>query len=277
MQQYLRIKAQHPDMLLFYRMGDFYELFFDDARRAARLLDITLTARGKTAGQAIPMAGVPVHAVDQYLGRLVRQGESVAICEQIGDPATSKGPVERKVVRIVTPGTLTEEALLNERQDNLLVAIHPLGLDWGIAALDLAGGRFVVQQCRGEEALLGEITRLAPAELISGEDVALPPALATHPRLRRQAPWLFETDSATRQLNAQFGTRDLSGFGCEQLPAAIGAAGGLLEYVKNTQRTTLPHLRGLSVESRNDSLVLDAATRRNLELESAGSGKREHT
>ncbi len=277
MQQYLGIKSEHPDILLFYRMGDFYELFFDDARRAARLLDITLTARGKSAGQAIPMAGVPVHAVDQYLGRLVRQGESVAICEQIGDPATSKGPVERRVVRIITPGTLTEEALLNERQDNLLVAIHPLGKDWGIATLDLAGGRFCVQQCQGSEDLLGEIQRLDPAELISGEGVALPPGLADHPRLRRQAPWLFETDSARRLLNAQFGTRDLTGFGCEHLPAAIAAAGGLLEYVTNTQRTTLPHLRGLRVESRDDSLVLDAATRRNLELETAGSGRREHT
>ena len=277
MQQYLGIKSEHPDILLFYRMGDFYELFFDDAQRAARLLDITLTARGKSAGQAIPMAGVPVHAIDQYLGRLVRQGESVAICEQVGDPATSKGPVERKVVRIVTPGTLTEEALLNERRDNLLVAIHPQGKDWGIAALDLAGGRFVVQQCQGSEALLGEITRLDPAELVTGEGVELPPELAAHPCLRRQAPWLFETDSARRQLNEQFGTRDLSGFGCEQLPTAIGAAGGLLEYVKNTQLTSLPHLRGLRVESRHDSLVLDAATRRNLELESAGSGKREHT
>ena len=174
MQQYLGIKSEHPDILLFYRMGDFYELFFDDARRAARLLDITLTARGKSAGQAIPMAGVPVHAIDQYLGRLVRQGESVAICEQVGDPATSKGPVERKVVRIVTPGTLTEEALLNERWDNLLVAIHPQGKDWGIAALDLAGGRFVVQQCQDSEALIGEIARLDPAELVTGEGVELP-------------------------------------------------------------------------------------------------------
>ncbi|MEZ5542717.1 MAG: DNA mismatch repair protein MutS [Pseudomonadota bacterium] len=277
MQQYLGIKSEHPDILLFYRMGDFYELFYDDAKRAARLLDITLTARGKSAGEAIPMAGVPVHAVDQYLGRLVRQGVAVAICEQVGDPAASKGPVERKVVRIVTPGTLTDEALLSERQDNLLVAVNPLGGDWGIAVLDLAGGRFTVQECRGDEALLGEITRIDPAELITGEDVRLPPELAGHPRLRRQPPWLFETDSATRQLNAQFGTRDLSGFGCARMTAAIGAAGGLLEYVRNTQRTALPHLRGLRVESRADSLVLDAATRRNLELESAGSGQREHT
>ena len=177
MQQYLGIKSEHPDILLFYRMGDFYELFYDDARRAARLLDITLTARGKSAGEAIPMAGVPVHAMEQYLGRLVRQGESVAICEQVGDVATSKGPVERKVVRIVTPGTLTEESLLNDRQDNLLVAINRLGDDWGLAALDLAGARFSVQQFRGTEALLGELQRLNPAELIANESLELLPAV----------------------------------------------------------------------------------------------------
>ena len=277
MQQYLGIKSEHPDILLFYRMGDFYELFYDDARRAARLLDITLTARGKSAGEAIPMAGVPVHAMEQYLGRLVRQGESVAICEQVGDVATSKGPVERKVVRIVTPGTLTEESLLNDRQDNLLVAINRLGDDWGLAALDLAGARFSVQQFRGTEALLGELQRLNPAELIANESLELLPAVEARAGLRRQPPWLFETDSARRQLNEQFGTRDLGGFGCDHLDAAIGAAGALLQYVRNTQRTALPHLRALRVEDRNDSLVLDAATRRNLELEEAVSGRREHT
>ena len=169
MQQYLGIKSEHPDTLLFYRMGDFYELFYGDAQRAARLLDITLTSRGKSGGQAIPMAGVPVHAVDQYLGRLVRQGESVAICEQVGDVAASKGPVERKVVRIVTPGTLTEESLLNDRQDNLLVAVNRVQDDWGLAALDLAGGRFSVQQLQGDDALLGELQRLNPAELVVNE------------------------------------------------------------------------------------------------------------
>jgi DNA mismatch repair protein MutS len=277
MQQYLGIKAEHPDTLLFYRMGDFYELFFSDAQRAARLLDITLTSRGKSGGEAIPMAGVPVHAVDQYLGRLVRKGESVAICEQVGDVATSKGPVERKVVRIVTPGTLTEESLLHDRQDNLLVAINRLGDDWGLAALDLAGGRFSVQQFQGTEALLGELQRLKPAELIVNEAVNLPGEVAAHAGLRQRAPWLFETDSARRLLNQQFATHDLSGFGCEALHAAIGAAGGLLQYVKDTQRTTLPHLIGLRVENRADSLVLDAATRRNLELEEATSGNAAHT
>jgi DNA mismatch repair protein MutS len=277
MQQYLGIKAEFPDTLLFYRMGDFYELFYADARRAARLLDITLTARGKSNGESIPMAGVPVHAVDQYLGRLVRQGESVAICEQIGDPAASKGPVERKVVRIVTPGTLTEEALLSERRDNLLVAVHRSGQDWGIAALELAAGRFSVLQVSGEEALLGELARLDPAELVVDEALEVPAALAAGRHLRRLPPWLFETDSAQRRLNEQFGTRDLHGFGCEDLPLAIGAAGGLLHYVSHTQRTALPHLRGLQVESRSDSLVLDVATRRNLELEQAPSGRREHT
>lgn len=277
MQQYLGIKSEHPDTLLFYRMGDFYELFFGDAQRAARLLNITLTARGKSGGEAIPMAGVPVHAIDQYLGRLVRQGESVAICEQVGDVATSKGPVERKVVRIVTPGTLTEESLLSDRQDNLLVAINRLGDDWGLAALDLAGGRFSVQQFQGNEALLSELQRLNPAELVTNEAVSLPPEVARQSGLRQQSPWLFETDSARRQLNEQFGTRDLGGFGCETLDAAIGAAGGLLHYVKNTQRMALPHLNGLRVENRDDSLVLDAATRRNLELEQATSGQMAHT
>ena len=277
MQQYLGIKSEHPDILLFYRMGDFYELFYNDAQRAARLLDITLTARGKSGGNPIPMAGVPVHSIDQYLGRLVRQGESVAICEQVGDVATSKGPVERKVVRIVTPGTVTEESLLNDRQDNLLVAINQFGDDWGMAALDLAGGRFSVQQFHGNEALLGELQRLNPAELVINEATALPTEIGNRNGLRRQSPWLFDTDSARRQLNEQFGTRDLSGFGCEHMEAAIGAAGGLLQYVKNTQRTALPHLRALLVEERSDSLILDAATRRNLELEQASSGQKQHT
>ena len=277
MQQYLGIKSEHPDTLLFYRMGDFYELFYGDAQRAARLLDITLTSRGKSGGQAIPMAGVPVHAVDQYLGRLVRQGESVAICEQVGDVAASKGPVERKVVRIVTPGTLTEESLLNDRQDNLLVAVNRVQDDWGVAALDLAGGRFSVQQLQGDDALLGELQRLNPAELVVNEAVSLPNDVTRHSGLRQQPPWLFETETARGQLNEQFGTHDLSGFGCDTLDAAIGAAGGLLEYVKHTQRTALPHLNGLRVERRDDSLVLDAATRRNLELEQATSGQDAHT
>lgn len=277
MQQYLRIKAEHPDILVFYRMGDFYELFYDDARRASELLGITLTTRGQSAGEPIPMAGVPVHSVDQYLAKLVQLGESVAICEQIGDPATSKGPVERKVVRILTPGTLTEDSLLQERRDNLLVALHRDEEDYyGIASLDLSAGRFVVQEFRGQEALLGEMERLQPAELLVSEDLPLPPALQKLAGLRRLPPWHFDTDSAARQLNQQFGSRDLSGFGCQEMPVAVGAAGALLQYVKDTQRAALPHLRGLRTELQRDSVIMDAATRRNLELDQGQSGERRH-
>jgi DNA mismatch repair protein MutS len=277
MQQYLRIKAEHTNILLFYRMGDFYELFYDDAQRAAQLLDITLTARGQSAGEPIPMAGVPVHSVEQYLARLVRMGESVAICEQIGDPNTSKGPVEREVVRIVTPGTVTDEALLADRQDNLLAALQRHGETYGLATLDLSGGRFLIQEFQGEDALLGELERLQPAELLASDELVLPGDWGDVQRLRRQAPWHFEADSARRQLTQQFGTRDLAGFGCEEMDTALGAAGCLLQYVKDTQRSALPHLRGLSVERREDSVILDAATRRNLELERSQSGRPEHT
>jgi len=264
MQQFLRIKAEFPHMLLFYRMGDFYELFYDDAKRAAELLDITLTARGASAGEPIPMAGVPYHAVEGYLARLIRLGESVAICEQIGDPATSKGPVERKVVRIVTPGTVTDEALLEERRDNLISAISHQGKHYGLATLDVTSGRFSLQEMEGEEALHSELERLRPAELLVDEELTLS---LQHDSLRRLAPWHFEADSAERQLCRQFGTRDLAGFGCQGLTLGIGAAGALLQYVQDTQRSALPHLRGLSVEQREQAVLLDAASRRNLELE----------
>lgn len=264
MQQYRRIKAEYPQMLLFYRMGDFYELFHDDARRAAELLDITLTARGASAGEPIPMAGVPYHAVEGYLARLIRLGESVAICEQIGDPATSKGPVERKVVRIVTPGTVTDEALLEERRDNLISAVTHHGEVFGLATLDLTSGRFTVQQVNGEEGLHAELERLRPAELLLNEESGLP---LQHSSLKRLPPWHFEHDSAKRLLCTQFGTRDLSGFGCESMELAISAAGALLQYVQETQRTTLPHLQRLIPEQRDQAVQLDAASRRNLELE----------
>ena len=275
--QFLRIKAEFPDTLLFYRMGDFYELFFDDARKAAKLLDITLTARGKSGGDPIPMCGIPYHAADGYLAKLVRQGESVAICEQVGDPATSKGPVERKVARIVTPGTVTDEALLEERRDNLVVAVQSNAEHFGIAALDVTSGRFSVLEVEGEEALAGELERLNPSELLLNDE-ALPGSIDTaRPGLRRQPPWYFELETATRLLTQQFGTHDLAGFGCDGMQLAIAAAGCLLQYVKDTQRTALPHLRGLQVEKREDSIVLDAASRRNLELETNLGGGREHT
>ena len=277
MRQYLRVKAEHPDVLVFYRMGDFYELFYDDARKAARLMDITLTQRGQSGGSAIPMAGVPYHQLDNYLAKLVKLGESVAICEQIGDPATAKGPVERKVVRIVTPGTVTDEALLEERRDNLLAAVHSGKESYGLAALDLGSGRFTVVELTSEEALLGELERLRPAELLYAEDALLPKAAYNRPGGRSRPPWHFDADTATRLLTAQFRTRDLAGFGAEGLSAAVAAAGALLQYVQETQRTALPHLTGLTVERRDEALILDAATRRNLELETSLVGRQEFT
>ncbi|MEW8290783.1 MAG: DNA mismatch repair protein MutS [Candidatus Thiodiazotropha endolucinida] len=276
MQQYLRIKGEHPDMLVFYRMGDFYELFFADAEKAARLLDITLTKRGQSAGKPIPMAGVPYHAAEGYLARLVKQGESVAICEQIGDPAASKGPVERKVVRIVTPGTLTDEALLEERRENLLLAINE-GNDYGLAALDLASGRFTIQQLSGLEALSGELERLSPAEILLDEDSTLPEALTLRNGVTRRPAWHYDPDSAERLLCKQFGTRDLGGFGCQEQPLAVAAAGCLLQYVEETQFGALPHIRGMRVEHRDQSVIIDAATRRNLELVHSLSNQPQHT
>lgn len=264
MQQYLRLKAQYPNELLFYRMGDFYELFFEDAKRAARLLDITLTARGQSAGQPIPMAGVPFHSVESYLARLVRRGESVAICEQIGDPAKSKGPVERQVVRVVTPGTVTDEAFLDARRDTLLGALYREGQRFGLAWMELSSGRFSVMEAAGDEALAAEIERLRPAELLVPE-AAAPAGINAFVRERPQ--WHFDLETCTRLLCEQFATRDLSGFGCADNSLAIRAAGTLLQYVRDTQKAALPHLRGLRTEERSEAVLLDAATRRNLELD----------
>jgi DNA mismatch repair protein MutS len=277
MTQYLRIKAEHPDMLVFYRMGDFYELFYDDARRAAELIDITLTARGKSGGQPIPMAGIPYHAADNYLVRLVRKGESVAIVEQIGDPKTSKGPVERKVMRIVTPGTLTDEALLESHQENLVAAVFGGSEHFGLAWLELSTGRFCVTEPDSLSALEAELTRLQPAELLVEESLVDSGTVANRPGLKRLPPWDFEADTAQRNLCTQFGTKDLAGFGCADLGAAICAAGALLNFVQNTQRTALPHLTGLTTEQRSDALLMDAATRRNLELDQSLVGRHEHT
>ncbi len=271
MQQYLRIKAQHPDVLLFYRMGDFYELFYDDARRAAGLLDITLTARGQSAGAPIPMAGVPFHSVDTYLARLVRKGESVALCEQIGEPGKQKGPVERQVVRIVTPGTVTDEALLEERRETLLAALWREGESFGLAWMDLAAGRFSMLQASGATTLAAELERLRPAELLVAESQHAPAIDGAC--IRARPPWQFELASASRQLTDQLGTLDLAGYGADVLPLAIAAAGALLQHVRDTQRSTLPHIRALHVEEHGDELQLDAATRRNLELDSSLAGR----
>ncbi len=276
MQQYHAIKARFPDTLLFYRMGDFYELFYDDARRTAKLIDIALTRRGQSGGEPIPMAGVPVHSAETYLARLVRLGESVAICEQIGDPATSKGPVAREVVRIVTPGTLTDAALLADKETRLLAAVTfapRIGLAW----LDLAGGRFSLTELTDLDALQAEIERLKPAELLLPEDLDAPAWLASLPGARRRPPWHFDPGTGKRLLCEQLGTLDLSGFDAEDAPAGVGAAGCLLQYAKDTQRAALPHLRTLHRERREQAVILDAQTRRNLEIETTLGSRADYT
>lgn len=277
MQQYWSLKKQHPDQLMFYRMGDFYELFYEDAKRAAQLLDITLTARGQSAGQPIPMAGIPFHSAETYLARLVKLGESVVICEQVGDPATSKGPVERQVVRIITPGTVSDEALLDERRDNLIAAVVGDDKLFGLSVLDITGGRFSVQELKGWETLLAELERLNPAELLIPDDWPLGVPLEKRPGVRRRVPWDFDPETAHKNLCQQFGTQDLRGFGCTKLSLAIGAAGCLLGYAKETQRTALPHLRSLRHERLDDTVILDGASRRNLELDTNLSGGRNNT
>lgn len=277
MQQYLSIKAEHPDILLFYRMGDFYELFFDDAQRASQLLDISLTKRGASNGQPIPMAGVPYHAVEGYLAKLVHLGESVAICEQIGDPAQSKGPVERKVLRIVTPGTISDEALLNERQDNLLAAVFQTKRGFGYATLDIGSGRFLLTEADSGDVLAAELQRTNPAELLYPEDFEALHLIEHRRGLRRRPIWEFELATARQQLNLQFATRDLHGFGVEDAVMALPAAGCLLQYAKDTQRTALPHLRSITMERQQDTIIMDAATRRNLEITQNLAGGTDNT
>jgi DNA mismatch repair protein MutS len=275
MQQYHQIKAEFPDTLLLFRMGDFYEVFYDDARRAAKLLDITLTTRGKSAGAPIPMAGVPYHALDNYLARLVRQGESAAICEQVSEPTPGKGLVERKVVRVVTPGTITEEALLESRQDNLLAAVAGAGSELALAWLDLASGRFLVRQLESLEDVEAQLERLQPAELLIMEDTDGP---FTNPnKIRNRPAWKFDPAQCHKMLCEQFETSDLSGFGLEPSDITVIAAGVLLDYVQETQRTALPHLRSIQLERAGEFLHLDAISRRNLEIDSSLGGSKEST
>ena len=277
MAQYLQLKAQNPDILLFYRMGDFYELFYEDAKKAAALLDISLTKRGQSAGEPIPMAGVPYHAVEGYLAKLVALGESVAICEQIGDPATSKGPVERKVVRIVTPGTVSDEALLPERQDNLVAAIYQEKGIFALATLDMASGRFLISELPNKEALSAELQRTQPAEILYPEDFSEAGILQGYKGLRRRPVWEFELVTSIQLLNRQFGTQNLTGFGVEKAVVALCAAGCVLHYAQETQRTALPHINSIHLAQNSDTVLLDAATRRNLELTANLAGATENT
>lgn len=277
MQQYLQLKAENKDILLFYRMGDFYELFYDDAKKAAALLDISLTKRGNSAGEPIPMAGVPYHAVEGYLAKLVALGESVAICEQIGDPALSKGPVERKVVRIVTPGTVSDEALLPERQDNLVAAVYEEKGVFAIASLDVTSGRFLITELPDKEGFLAELQRIQPAELLYPEQFSALERLQHYKGLRRRPIWEFELVTAINLLNRQFGTQSLSGFGVEKATVALCAAGCVLHYAQETQRTALPHINAIHLAQNSEMILLDAATRRNLELTVNLSGGTDNT
>ena len=272
MQQYMKLKAEFPDTLLFYRMGDFYELFFDDAEKASRILGITLTSRGKSGGNPIPMAGIPFHSLDQYLAKLVKHREPIAICEQVGDPATSKGPVERKVTRVVTPGTLTEESLLSAREENLVVAVSQHVTRYGIATLEVSSGRFSGSEVETLEQLENELSRIQPAEIIFPDNVS--------DQLQDSAPgihhvpfpsWHFELERALGTLNTLFGTKSLSAFGCDDAPLATCAAGALIRYVGDIQRSELGHLTNFKVEHSQTLLRLDRVTRRNLEIETANN------
>lgn len=276
MRQYLAIKDEYPNMLVFYRMGDFYELFFDDAKRAAELLDIALTARGESGGKSIPMAGVPYHSAEAYLARLIARGESVAICEQMEAPGTNKGPVRREVVRVVTPGTVTDDALMDSRRANLIVAIAPAKRAIGIAALELARGDLAVTEVADEAALAAELARLAPREIVVAENSRLTLGPIDAARAERPA-WLFDAVSARRKLEAFFGVAQLDGFGCGDQPRAIAAAGALVDYVEATQHAALPHIASMRTYAITDTLILDAATRRNLEIEASASGDTRHS
>lgn len=275
MQQYLKIKANYPDTLLFYRMGDFYELFFDDAEHAAQLLDITLTARGQSGGQSIPMAGVPFHSAEPYIAKLLRAGLSIAVCEQVGDPKTSVGPVERQVVRILTPGTVSDSAFLDDHEDCIIAALFLEEDQFGIASIDISSGRFCILEGQGFDALLSELERLAPKELLISD--AFNPVFLQNFHTVARPFWEFELETAERLLIQQLKTKDLSGFGCVDMKRALRASGGLLHYVMATQRASLPHIHTIKVEQREDSVLLDAHTRRNLELITNLSGGDEHT
>ena len=271
MQQYLKVKMQHNHALLFYRMGDFYELFFDDAHKAAKLLGITLTHRGKANGNPIPMAGVPYHSAEGYLARLVKAGETVAICEQVGE-VTGKGPVERKVVRILTPGTLTDDALLSSYQSSNLVALCFQQNQVGIALLDLSAGIFKVQQqeYRAEQLAI-ELSRLMPSEILVDEDLVDANIIEQIKKqidcpVTKRPNVDFNLNNAQKTLCDQFAVSTLSGFGIDHLPLAKAAAAALIHYAKETQKTALPHIRSIRLEQSSDFIALDPVTRRNLEI-----------
>ncbi len=277
MMQYLAVKREYPNTIVMYRMGDFYEMFFDDAKKASQLLDITLTKRGTYNGEPIPMAGVPYHSVDNYLARLIEKGESAVICEQVGDPATSKGPVDREVSRIITPGTVTDELLLKEHRDNYIVSICGDQLAIGISYLNLSNGDFYCAEFSESSQVEALLERLAPAEILYDESFADISKYNNYHGLRRRPAWEFDYQTAEKILCNQFKTRDLAGFGIKHVPCAVSAAGALLNYVKETQHTPLMHIVSLKLENNSTHINIDANSLRNLELVVNLQGSTEHT
>lgn len=277
MQQYLAIKKDYPDMLLFYRMGDFYEMFFEDAQKGAELLELTLTHRGSAKGKPIPMAGLPYHAADNYLARLVRMGQSIAICEQIGIPGLTKGPVERQVTRIVTPGTLTEEVLLDAHHENLLLAIHAHQGNYGLAYVELSSGHLRVTECADEQSLSSELERLSASEILISQDAPPLSYLKQHPSVKPRPAWEFEKKEAIRLLCKQFEVVSLEAFGLNSHPLALIACGALMAYLNITQKQALPHIKKLTIERPNECVLLDAQTLKNLEICQALNGEKKHT
>ncbi len=277
MQQYLGFKAEYPDMLLFFRMGDFYELFYEDAKKAARLLDITLTKRGKSAGEPIPMAGVPFHAVDSYLARLVKLGKSVVICEQVGDPSLCKGPVERKVVRIITPGTVTDDALLNERTTNVLLSIHKIKNCYGLATVDLGSGNINLLESDVKTSLDDLLEQYHPAEILVSETSDLVTTLSNNPCLTKRPGWYFNQSTAESQIKQQYKVKNLNGFGFQDMSVSVCALGCLIQYLRETQKTLLPHLQIPKINQPDQYIQIDAVSRRNLELESCLVPEKSHS
>lgn len=272
MQQYLRIKADYPDTLLFYRMGDFYELFYEDAVQAAELLDITLTSRNKNSDNPVKMAGVPHHSVDQYIQKLIRLSVPVAICEQIGDPAKAKGPVERKVVRVVTPGTLTDEKFLDARTENLIMAVHEIDGKQAVAVLEISSGRFLAKDIADSESVQSEINQVRPAEILTADSTVLTEQLPED-RIQEVPDWYFSYQRATDLLKVQYGVDKLTAYDCDQHPVATAVAGALLQYAIDVYGSELPHIQELKFETSDEYLVLDDCSWRNLEIERNLSGE----
>jgi DNA mismatch repair protein MutS len=276
MTQYQAVKSQHPDAVLFFRMGDFFEMFFEDAKIASKVLGLTLTSRGHGKAGDVPLAGFPHHALEGYLGKMIRAGYRVAICDQVEDPKLAKGIVKREVIQVATPGTLTEERLLETKRSNFLTAASVSGDRCGLASVDASTGEFMVTEC-GLDRISDELDSIHPSELLVAEDQAewfesRLPRNGHRPVLTRREPWIFGRAHGYEMLIRHFGTASLKGFDCEDLDAGLSAAGAAYAYLRETQKTNLAHIRRLRRYSDDQTMTLDASTRRNLEIAASMSG-----